>query len=102
MCAARLEIVEFEAEPGEVELDVLGERAVSQGEDEAVASGPRRIGRIEGERVMVEVVGDGSEAHRGAGVTAAGLLHGVGGEEAGGVDCAGVEVCPGQGCHVVE
>ncbi len=100
--AQRLEIVEFEAVAAEVELDVLGQAGVTGREDEAVTADPLRVRRVVDHRMLVEVVGDRSQAHRRAGMTVAGLLHGVGSEQAGSVDCSAVRSEPGQGAHVSE
>ena len=55
---------------------------------------PVRIGRVVAHHPLVEQVGQRRQAHRGAGVAVADLLHGVGGEQPGGVDGLGVEVGP--------
>ena len=92
--AQGLQVAELEAVAGEEELDVLSERGVPDGEDETVAAQPRRVGRVVRHDLLVEQVGDGGEAHRRAGVAAAALLDGVGGQEATGVHGAHVEVAP--------
>src|SRR5699024_7107311 len=93
---------ELESEPGQIELNVLRERTVAAGENETIPTDPGQIGRIVGESVLVEVVGDGRQAHRGSRVSVHLLLDRIGGEKAGGVDCAVVEFSPGQGVHVFE
>src|SRR5699024_1189012 len=100
--AQRLEVIELESEPGQIELDVLGERTVAAGENETIPADPSRVGRVVGESVLVEVVGDGRQAHRGSRVSVPLLLDRIGGEKAGSVDCAVVEFSPGQGVHVFE
>ena len=55
---------------------------------------PMRIGRVVAHDPLVEQVGQRGQRHRGAGVAAAGLLHGVGGEQPGAVDGLGVEIGP--------
>jgi hypothetical protein len=100
--AQRLEVVELEPEPGQVELDVLGERTVTAGEDETITADPSRVGRVVSEAVLIQVMGDGRQAHGRSRVPVPCLLHRIRGEEAGSVDCAIVEFSPGQSCHVVE
>src|SRR5699024_12828891 len=77
-------------------------RTVAAGENETLPTDPGRVGRVVGESVLVEVVGDGRQAHRGSRVSVPLLLDRIGGEKAGGVDCAVVEFRPGQGVHVFE
>ena len=59
--AQRLDVVEFETEAGQVELDVLGQRRVSGRQDEAVAADPARVGRVDVHDLVVEEVGGGGE-----------------------------------------
>ena len=54
---------------------------VPAGQHEPVAAEPGRVGRVVRHDVLVEQVGDRGQAHRGAGVAVAGLLHGVGGQQ---------------------
>ena len=92
--AQRLDVVEFETEAGQVELDVLGQRRVAGREDEAVATDPARVGRVDVHDLVVEEVGGGGERDGGAGVARPGLLDGVGGEELGGLDRFVIDVIP--------
>ena len=64
-------------------------------EHEAVAVGPRRIGRVVAHVLAEEHVGDRRERHRGAGVAGVGLLHRVHGEAADGVDRERLDVSGG-------
>ena len=51
---------------GQVEQRVEQHRGVAGGEDEAVAAGPDRVGRVEAEEALPEGVGERGERHRGA------------------------------------
>ena len=62
------------------------------GEDEAVAVVPARVRGIVLEETVPEGVGHGGLTHGATGVTVARLLHGVGREQAQGVDAEGVQV----------
>ena len=92
--AQRLEVGQLQPVPGQEQLAVLGQRGVAVGQDEPVAADPLRVGRVVAHHPLVEQVGQRRQAHRRAGVAAAGLLHGVGGQQAGGVHRLGVEVGP--------
>lgn len=103
-----LQIVEFEPETGQVQLDVLGEAGVTAREHETVAADPARIGRVVAHDALVEHVGQRREAHRGTGVTVARVLHRVRGQHPDRVDRLGVQVRPvgrmvrlGEGADVV-
>jgi len=54
--AQLLEVLELEAVPGEEQLDVLGQARVAAGEDEAVTTEPRRVGRVVVHDVLEEQV----------------------------------------------
>src|SRR5699024_2908021 len=84
----------LQAETAQVQLDVLGERRVTTGEDEAVATDPGRVLRVVAQYALVERVRQGSQAHRGARVARTALLHGIGGKHAGKVDRPGVLLGP--------
>ena len=85
-CRSDLQVVELQAVAGEVELDVEGQAGVPAGEHEPVAARPVRVGRVVPHHPVEQQVGGGREAHGGARVAVAGLLHGVHGQHAGGVD----------------
>ena len=72
--AERLEVVELEAVATEVELDVLGQRAVARREDEAVAADPVVVGRVAAHDLLEQQVCGGSEAHGRARVPVPDLL----------------------------
>ena len=97
--AQRLEVVELEAEPGQVELGVEGDAAVPGREHEPVATGPVGVGGVVPHRLLEQGVGHRGQAHRGAGVAVADLLHGVHREHARGVHRALVEVSPVELAH---
>ncbi|CAM5581502.1 hypothetical protein SCYAM73S_04252 [Streptomyces cyaneofuscatus] len=90
----RLQVVQLHAVTAQVQLDVEGEAGVAAGEHEAVAAEPLVVGRVVAHDLLEEQVREGRQAHRGAGVAVARLLHGVGGEQPDGVDGADVERAP--------
>ena len=92
--AKRLQVVELEARTGQVQLDVLRQRRVTAGQDETVTADPLGVGGVVRHEVLVDEVGDGCQAHRGAGVAVADLLDSVGGQQAGRVDGPDVDVAP--------
>jgi hypothetical protein len=92
--AERLDVLELEPPAAEVELDVEGEAGVAAGEDEAVPAGPVRVGGVVPHHLLEEQVRRGSEAHRGAWVAVADLLHRVHGEHPDGVHRLVVELVP--------
>jgi hypothetical protein len=100
--AERLEVVELEAVAAEVELDVLGERAVSDGQDEAVATDPLVVIGVAAHDLLEEEISGGCKAHRGAGVTVSDLLHGVCRKNSGGVYGLVVDGIPLESCHVID
>ena len=97
--AQLLDVVELEAEACQVELDVLGERRVTSGEDETVTADPSRIGRIDVHDLVVEEVRGGCERNGGAGVSGSGLLDGVCREELCGLHSCIINMVPLK-CHV--
>ena len=92
--AQRLEVGELQAVAGEVELDVEREAGVPGGEHEPVAADPVGVGGVVPHDPLEQRVGQRGQAHRGAGVAVADLLHGVRGQHADGVDRAPVEIGP--------
>ncbi len=92
--AQRLEVVEFQPVPGEVQLDVQGQAGVPAGQHEAIAAGPLRIRGVVPHDPLEQGVRQGGQAHCGAGVPVADLLHGVCGQDPDGVDGSGVEIGP--------
>src|SRR5699024_12707763 len=72
--AELLDVLKLQAETAQVQLDVLGERRVTTGEDEAVATDPGRVLRVVAQYALVERVRQGSQAHRGARVAGTALL----------------------------
>ena len=55
---------------------------------------PAVVGRVLVHDLLEQQVGDRGQAHRGAGVAGADLLHGVGGKDAGGVNGSLIGFCP--------
>jgi hypothetical protein len=90
------QILDFQAVPGEEELDVERERRVPGGEDEAVAANPGRIGRIVAHHLLEDQICGRGQTHCGTGVAVADLFHGVCRQYAYGIYRALVQVCPGQ------
>lgn len=103
--AERLQVVQFQAVPGEVELDVQRQAGVARGEYEPVASGPLRVRRVVAHHLLEEGVRGRSEAHRRTRVAVSDLLYGVRGQDADGVhgplvQFGPLEVCGGRlGAH---
>ena len=95
-----LEVLELEAVAVQVELHVLQDRGVARREDEAVAADPGGVAGVATHHLLEEQVGDRREAHRGAGVTVAGGLDRVGGEDARRVDGLLVDGVPGEFSHL--
>jgi hypothetical protein len=98
--AQRLEVIELKAVAAEVELDILGERAVPSREDEPVPTQPLVVAGVAAHDLLEEQVRGGSEAHRRAGMTVAHLLHGVSRQDPCGVNRGVVDGIPLQSCHV--
>ena len=92
--AQRLEVVELQAVAGEVELDVERQAGVPGGQHEPVATRPVRVGGVVAEVALEEQVRRRGEAHRGAGMAVADLLHRIHGQHPDGVDRPLVEVGP--------
>ncbi len=84
--AELLELRHRQVVAGEVQRAVEERGGVAVGEDEAVAVDPLGVGGIVLHELVVEQVGDGCAAEGRAGVAGVGLLNGVDGEEAEGVD----------------
>ncbi len=72
--AKRLEILDRQVVPGQVQQRVEQHRAVAVREHEAVAVGPRGVGRVVAQVVVPENLGDLGHPHRHAGVAGVGLL----------------------------
>ena len=71
--AQRLQVVEFQAVAGQVELGVEGEAGVAAGEHEPVAAEPLVVVRVVPHHLLEQQVRRRREAHRGARVAVAGL-----------------------------
>lgn len=100
-----LQVIELQAVPGQVELDVEGQAAVARREHEPVAAGPLRVGGVVPHHLLEDGVGGGSQAHGRTRVAVSDLLYGVRGEDADGVhgplvQFGPLEVCGGRlGAH---
>ena len=92
--AQSLDVIELETESAQVQLDVLGEGRVAGGEHEAVAADPLGVLGVVAQDALVEGVRQRSQAHGGAGVAGADVLHGIGGENACQIDRPGVRITP--------
>ena len=88
------QIVQFQAETAQVQLDVQGQAGMAAGQDEPVPAHPVRIGRIVPHHLLEQGVRQRGQAHRGAGMAVADLLHGIRGQHPHGVDRSGVHVRP--------
>ncbi len=92
--AESLEVIELEAIAAHVELNVLGKRAVSNGQDEAVATDPLAVGRVTTHDLLEEQVSGGREAHGRSGVAVAHLLHCIGSQHTNGVHSLVIDGIP--------
>jgi hypothetical protein len=92
--AQRLQVRQLQAVAREEQLDVERQAGVARGEHEPVAAHPVGVGRVVPHHALEERVGQGGEAHGGAGVAVADLLHRVGGQHPRGVDRAAVQIGP--------
>ena len=92
--AQRLQVLELQAEAGQVQLDVLRQAGVARGQHEPVPAQPVRVRRVVPQHVLVEQVGRGGEADRRPGVAVADLLDRVGGQDTHRVHRPQVEVGP--------
>ncbi len=90
----RLQVVQLEAEAGQVELDVQGQAGVPRGQHEAVAAGPVRIRRVVPHHLLEQQVRRRREAHRRTGMSVADLLDRIHREHPYGVDRALVQFGP--------
>ncbi len=84
--AELLQVVEREAVAAEVETTVQQHGRVAARQHEAIAVGPMRVGGIMLQVLREEQITERRESHRRAGMTRVGLLHGVHGQRADGVD----------------
>src|SRR5207245_3671125 len=82
----RLDLLERQAEPGEVQERVLQHAAVSRRQDEAVPIGPGRVPGIEAQVARPEVEGVVGGPHRHPRMAGAGPLDGIDRERLDGVD----------------
>ena len=94
--AQRLDVVELQAPAAEEQLEVERQGRVAAGQHEAVAARPVRVGRVVPHHLLEQQVRRRGEAHRGAGMAVADLLHGVHGEDPHGVHRLGVQIGPVQ------
>jgi hypothetical protein len=89
--AELLEFIEREVVAREMQYRIQQHRRVAIREHEAIAIGPRRIGGVVPHVSREERIRQRCQSHRRAGVAALGLLHGIHGERADGVDAERVE-----------
>ena len=92
--AQRLDVVELETEAAQVQLDVQGQAGVPAGQHEPVAAQPVHVARVVAHLALEQRVRQRRQAHRGAGVAVADLLHRVRGQHPDGVDGDRVDVGP--------
>ena len=81
-----LDVVQGEIVARHVQQRVEQHGAVARAQDEAVAIGPVRVGRIVAQMPRPEDVGHGGRPQRHAGMTGLGLLHGLDGQDSDRVD----------------
>ena len=84
--AEPLQLVERQIVTGQMQQAVQQHRTVPRREHEAVAIEPVRIFRIVLQELRPQRVSHGGGAHRHAGMAGVGILHGIGGQKADGVD----------------
>src|SRR6266487_3635875 len=75
------DVVERHPVSRQVELEIKGEAGVTARQDEPVPARPRGVGRVMPQNTLEEQVGGGSEAHGRAGMSRAGFLDSVHGED---------------------
>ena len=106
--AQRLVVFADRLDAGQVEQRIEQHRGMAGRQHEAVAVGPDRVGRVEPQDVLPEVIGHGRHGHRRAGVPRIGGLNRVHREGANRVDAGGVQRMPlrldprirvDRGCH---
>ncbi len=97
--AERLQIVELEPEPTQVQLHVLRQRRVPCRQDEPVPADPVHIGRVVVEHTLVQEVRRRSEAHRRPRVAVAHLLDSIRRQHASRVHSPLVDLIPTQFRH---
>ena len=90
--AEPLELLQGQVEARDMKQGVQERTSMSGRENEAVPVGPEGITRVELERAIPERVGHGRRTQRQAGVPGLGLLHGVHGQEAQGIDAEFVQL----------
>ena len=91
----RLDLLQRQVVPAQVEQRIEQHRRVAAGEHEAVAIGPGRIGGIVPQEPGPEDVRRGGERHRGPGMSGLGRLDRVHGQRADRVDAAPGQLCVG-------
>ena len=95
--AERLEVVEADVVPGQVQERVQQHRRVTRRQHEAVAVGPVRVGRRVAEVARPHRIGHRRGAHGRARVPGVGLLDAVDREGPDGVDRESIELVRGEG-----
>lgn len=96
--AEGLQVIQLEAETGQVELGVESQGRVPRGEHETVATDPLRVRRVVSHHLLEEGVCDGGQAHRRTRVAVTDLLDRVRGQDPGGVDSTLVQIGPVELC----
>ncbi|MCY1430692.1 hypothetical protein D9M71_466430 [compost metagenome] len=93
-----LQVVDRQVVAGQVQQRIDQHRAVAVGQHEAVTVSEARVGRVVLQIITPKNLGDIRHAHRGTGVAAVGLLHGIHAEGTNGVGTlttAGHRLSPG-------
>ncbi len=103
--AEGLQIVQLQAEAGQVQLGVEGQGRVAGGQHETVPPDPVGVRRVVPHHLLEEGVGGRRQAHRRTRMAVTDLLYGIGGQDTRGVDgplvqLGPLEVCGGRlGAH---
>ena len=86
--------------PGKMERGPQQHRSMTVREHEAISIWPDRILRVEAQHAIPDRVDQRRECHRRAGMSGFGLLHGVDGERADGVDAQLIKLVSVKGCSL--
>jgi hypothetical protein len=76
----RLEVIQGQTVPGQVELDVQGQAGMAAGQHEPVPAEPVRVRGVVPQEPLEDQVRGRGQAHRRAGVTGASFLHRIHGQ----------------------
>ena len=94
---SKLDVIEFQPEAAEIQLDVQRQAAVSTRQHESISPRPMGVAWVVPHHFLEQQVRDWGKTHRGARMAVADVLDGIGGKHADGVDGFGVELGPSLG-----